>query len=308
METERLIIDPIRAADKEDYFINISHDKKVLETFICRYADTLEDFDFSSYPGRQDLFAIRLKETGRLIGIILYFDEKEDSCEIGYGIGSAFWNQGYATEAVRRFLEYLFREKGMQTVYASFFTGNDASRRVMEKSGMTFDHFSEKELTYLDVERDLTYYAIHRKYITLRDEPELKDAAAAWFHSKWGVPEQAYLDCMTAYLNRETEYGWYLCLNGDRIIGGMGVIENDFHDRKDLTPNVCAVYTEEAYRGQGIAGRLLNMVVEDMCSKGISPLYLVTDHTGFYERYGWEFLCMVQGDGEPEMTRMYVHR
>ena len=308
METERLIIDPIRAADKEDYFINISHDKKVLETFICRYADTLEDFDFSSYPGRQELFAIRLKETGRLIGIILYFDEKEDSCEIGYGIGSAFWNQGYATEAVRRFLEYLFREKGMQTVYASFFTGNDASRRVMEKSGMTFDHFSEKELTYLDVERDLTYYAIHRKYITLRDEPELKDAAAAWFHSKWGVPEQAYLDCMTAYLNRETEYGWYLCLNGDRIIGGMGVIENDFHDRKDLTPNVCAVYTEEAFRGQGIAGRLLNIVVEDMRSKGISPLYLVTDHTGFYERYGWEFFCMVQGDGEPGMTRMYVHR
>jgi RimJ/RimL family protein N-acetyltransferase len=308
METERLIIDPIRAADKEDYFINISHDKKVLETFICRYADSLEEFDFSSYPGRQDLFAIRLKETGRLIGIILYFDEKEDSCEIGYGIGSAFWNQGYATEAVRRFLEYLFREKGMQTVYASFFTGNDASRRVMEKSGMTFNHFSEKELTYLDVERDLTYYAIHRKYITLRDEPELKDAAAAWFHSKWGVPEQAYLDCMTAYLNRETEYGWYLCLDGDRIIGGMGVIENDFHDRKDLMPNVCAVYTEEAYRSQGIAGRLLNMVVEDMRSKGISPLYLVTDHTGFYERYGWEFFCMVQGDGEPGMTRMYVHR
>ena len=308
METKRLIIDQIKETDKENYFINISHDKKVLENFICRYANTLEDFDFSSYPGRQDLFAIRLKETGRLIGIILYFDEKEDSCEIGYGIGSAFWNQGYTTEAVGRFLEYLFREKGMHTVYASFFTGNDTSRRVMEKCGMTFDRFSEKELTYLGIERDLTYYAIHRKYITLRDEPELKDAAAAWFHSKWGVPEQAYIDCMTAYLNRETEYGWYLCLDGDRITGGMGVIENDFHDRKDLTPNVCAVYTEEAYRGQGIAGQLLNMVVEDMRSKGISPLYLVTDHTGFYERYGWEFFCMVQGDGEPGMTRMYVHR
>jgi predicted acetyltransferase len=50
------------------------------------------------------------------------------------------------------------------------------------------------------------------------------------------------------------------------------------------------------------------MVVEDMRAKGVTPLYLVTDHTGFYERYGWEFLCMVQGDGEPEMTRMYIHR
>ena len=70
METERLIIDQIKETDKEDYFINISHDNKVLETFICRYADTMEEFDFSSYPGRQDLFAIRLKDTGRLIGII----------------------------------------------------------------------------------------------------------------------------------------------------------------------------------------------------------------------------------------------
>lgn len=145
-------------------------------------------------------------------------------------------------------------------------------------------------------------------YITLRERPELKDDAAQWFHQKWGVPVDAYLACMDAYLANETEYGWYLCLNGGNIVGGMGVIENDFHDRKDLAPNVCAVYTEKDYRCQGIAGHLLGLVVEDMRSKGISPLYLVTDHVGFYERYGWEFLCMVQGDGEPDMTRMYIHQ
>ena len=145
-------------------------------------------------------------------------------------------------------------------------------------------------------------------YITLREHPELKDAAASWFQSKWGVPKEAYLECMDSYLNHETEYGWYMCLLDNEIVGGLGVIENDFHDRKDLSPNVCAVYTEEAYRGKGIAGRLLDMAVEDLRSKGISPVYLVTDHTGFYERYGWEFYCMVQGDGEPDMTRMYIHR
>lgn len=144
-------------------------------------------------------------------------------------------------------------------------------------------------------------------YMSLRDSPERIGLAAEWFHSKWNVPVEAYLACMTAYLSGETELGWYLCLKDGRIVGGLGVIENDFHDRKDLTPNVCAVYTEEEYRGRGIAGKLLNLAVEDMRSKGISPLYLVTDHTGFYERYGWKFLCMVQGDGEPEMTRMYVH-
>lgn len=143
-------------------------------------------------------------------------------------------------------------------------------------------------------------------YITLRERPEIRDRAAQWFHEKWGVPVEAYLECMNDYLDKNTEYGWYLCLEGDDIVGEMGVIENDFHERKDLAPNVCAVYTDEKHRGQGVAGNLLNVVVDDMKSKGVSPLYLVTDHTGFYERYGWEFMTMVQGD-DPEPSRMYVH-
>ena len=140
------------------------------------------------------------------------------------------------------------------------------------------------------------------------EKPEIRDTAAMWFHSKWGVPKEAYLECMDAYLNKETKNGWYLCLDGEKIVGGLGVIDNDFHDRKDLAPNVCAVYTEDEYRCKGIAGELLNLAVADMKNKGVTPIYLVTDHTDFYERYGWEFLCMVQGDDEPELTRMYVHR
>ena len=145
-------------------------------------------------------------------------------------------------------------------------------------------------------------------FITLKQKPELALCVAKWFNSKWGVPVQAYLDCIQAYISNQTEYGWYVCMHGDDIVGGLGVIENDFHDRKDLTPNVCAVYTEEKHRKKGIAGALLNMAVNDLKAKGISPVYLVTDHVGFYERYGWEFLCMVQGDGEPNMTRMYIHK
>lgn len=146
------------------------------------------------------------------------------------------------------------------------------------------------------------------RFVTLRERPGLEDAAAEWFHSKWRVPREAYIACMDACLRDETPYDWYLCLFEGRIVGGLGVIENDFHDRKDLTPNVCAVYTEEEFRGRGIAGRLLDAAVADMKAKGITPLYLLTDHTGFYERYGWEFLCMAQGDGEDRMSRMYVHR
>ena len=146
------------------------------------------------------------------------------------------------------------------------------------------------------------------KFVKLKEMPSIKDEAAEWFHSKWRVPKEAYIECMEAYLKGETEYGWYLCLDKDEIVGGLGVIENDFHDRKDLAPNICAVYTEERHRCKGIAGHLLNMAVEDMRTKGITPIYLITDHTDFYERYGWEFYCMVHGDGESDMSRMYIHR
>lgn len=144
--------------------------------------------------------------------------------------------------------------------------------------------------------------------VPLRDKPDMLQKAAAWFHQKWGVPMEAYRESMEDCLTGKGPVPqWYLALDGERIVGGMGVIENDFHHRKDLAPNVCAVYTEEDRRCQGIAGALLGLVCRDMKELGIPTLYLVTDHTSFYERYGWEFYCIVQGDGEPGLTRLYVH-
>ena len=144
----------------------------------------------------------------------------------------------------------------------------------------------------------------------IREHKEYIQDAASWFQAKWDIPQEEYLKSMNESLLKETSIPqWYIMLENDNsIIGGIGVIENDFHNRKDLAPNLCALYVEPEYRGQGIAGRLLDYACKDMKSRGISVLYLITDHTSFYERYGWEFLCMVQGDGEPEMTRMYVHR
>ncbi len=145
--------------------------------------------------------------------------------------------------------------------------------------------------------------------VKIQEHLELLEQAAQWFHEKWGIPKAAYVESMEECLaNNGAVPQWYVAMQDGAIIGGLGVIENDFHDRKDLTPNVCAVYVEPEYRKQGIAGRLLQFVCDEFAARGIDTLYLVTDHTSFYERYGWEFLCMVQGDDEPEMTRMYVKR
>ena len=44
--------------------------------------------------------------------------------------------------------------------------------------------------------------------VTLRQRPELKQRAAAWFHAKWGVPEAAYMVCMEAYRNMAGICAW----------------------------------------------------------------------------------------------------
>ena len=146
------------------------------------------------------------------------------------------------------------------------------------------------------------------KIIKIKNHPELISRAADWFHEKWYVPAEEYRNSMEASMQSGVSVPqWYLVVEDSRIIGGAGVIENDFHRRKDLTPNVCALYVEEECRGQGIAGKLLDHVCRDMLEKGIDTLYLITDHTSFYERYGWKFLCLVEEE-EGGLCRMYVHR
>ena len=144
--------------------------------------------------------------------------------------------------------------------------------------------------------------------ISISSSPDIKDRAALWFHEKWGIPLSAYTESMDECLRGEsTAPQWYVAVADSRIVGGLGVIENDFHPRRDLAPNVCAVYTEEDCRGQGIAGSLLDFACRDMASRGVHTLYLVTDHDSFYERYGWEYLCPVISDGENHPSRIYVH-
>ncbi len=147
------------------------------------------------------------------------------------------------------------------------------------------------------------------KIIRLEDKPIIKKRLALWFHEKWSIPLEAYLESMEESLSGgHSVPEWYAVLEGERIIGGAGVIENDFHDRPDLAPNVCAVYVERDRRSQGIAGELLDFICDDMKKKGHDVLYLVTDHTSFYERHGWVFFCPVGCDGEEQKSRMYIKK
>ena len=140
----------------------------------------------------------------------------------------------------------------------------------------------------------------------LRDHPEWTERAARWYHEKWGVPLEAYRESILACQAKPDGVPqWYLALDEKgEIIGGLGAIENDFHKRPDLTPNVCAVYVEPPHRRQGVARAMLDCVCRDLEAMGVRTAYLLTDHTDFYEKCGWSFLCMAEDNGGGT-TRVY---
>lgn len=144
--------------------------------------------------------------------------------------------------------------------------------------------------------------------IDLNHRPELIETAAQWFHSKWKVPEKAYIDSMKSSLDSENGVPhWYIIIHRGKIIAGLGAIENDFHKRPDLTPNICAVYVEKRYRKKGIARMLLDNACADLADQGIHDVYLITSHTDFYEHCGWTFYGMIE-ENDGNMIRMYHHK
>lgn len=100
-------------------------------------------------------FVICLKDA-RLIGSInVVITPRHRRAEIGYWIGRPFWGQGYASEAARQIVEFCFEELDLNRVHANYFAENPASRRVMEKAGMTFEGMLKQHFfrwsKYIDV-------------------------------------------------------------------------------------------------------------------------------------------------------------
>jgi len=84
--------------------------------------------------------------------------------EIGYWIGTDYWNRGYATEALRSVIAYGFERLDLNRIFGRSFPGNPASSRVMEKAGMVYEGRLRQEIwhTLHQEFKDLLVYSILR--------------------------------------------------------------------------------------------------------------------------------------------------
>ena len=171
IETSRLLLRRWRREDCEPFY-RINSDPRVMEhlpgTLSRSESDQLlVDIDAHFALHGFGLFATELRETGQCIGFIGMSRPSFDApfmpaVEIGWRLDPAFWNRGLATEGARAVLHYAFDVLGLKEVVSFTVPDNFASRRVMEKLGMTRDPSDDFDHPRLPAGHRLRRHVLYR--------------------------------------------------------------------------------------------------------------------------------------------------
>lgn len=83
---------------------------------------------------RMQLQHVLCTKDGTVVGVATVY-EKDTNTEIGYFLGRAYWNRGYAGEAVPELVRHAFAVLPIRALHAWAFVENEASHRVLRKAG-----------------------------------------------------------------------------------------------------------------------------------------------------------------------------
>ena len=97
----------------------------------------------------------------------------------------------------------------------------------------------------------------------------------------------------------------YLLTDNDKLVSFAVLAEQDEIDAPELSPWIGFVYTFLAYRGNHFAGELINHICNILKSDRITGVYISTQETGLYEKYGFTFLKMMK-NRESKLTKVYT--
>lgn len=141
IETERLILRPLRLEDAEAIYNSYAHDEEVTRFLTWRPNHSVEEVEgylrkAIAAQGRTQLnWVIIRKDDSSLIGMISSRIDNH-KVEIGYVLERAAWGKGFMTEAAQAVVDFAFTLPGVYRVYGLCDLENVASARVMEKIGM----------------------------------------------------------------------------------------------------------------------------------------------------------------------------
>lgn len=82
----------------------------------------------------------------------------------------------------------------------------------------------------------------------------------------------------------------FVALDGEQLLGTVGLWRCDLITRQDLFPWLAALYVDESYRGRGLSERLQQTVIDCCLQRGDRHLYLYSACADYYERFGWRYI------------------
>ncbi len=136
LETERLILRPLRADDFEAVHAWAGNPENT--RYMAWGPNTEEQtrsFLASAEPGRD--FAVTLKSSYKVIGSCgIYPDAKADTGELGWILNKDHWKRGYGTELGAELIRYGFEDLKLRRIFAPCAAVNYGSYRIMERNGM----------------------------------------------------------------------------------------------------------------------------------------------------------------------------
>jgi len=148
LETPRLVLRQFTMADV-DNLVSLDADPDVMHFITGGLPTTREEIEtevlpeflayYQQYPGYGFWAAIE-KPAGEFLGWFHFRpreDDRPDEAELGYRLRKSAWGKGYATEGSRALIRKGFTEFGVRRVVAETMAVHLASRRVMEKAGLT---------------------------------------------------------------------------------------------------------------------------------------------------------------------------
>ncbi len=174
IKTERLLLRPFTINDAEQVRVLLD-DKAVAATtlniphpYSLDHAQAWIMMHPSLFVKRENLiFAIEDRHKVELIGAIeLRLEHPHDRATLGYWIGRRYWNQGYCTEAGKAVIRYGFEKLHLNRIHASVSSINPASRRVLEKLGLTHEGHHPQQIKKWGAYYDTDDYGIIRKRYT----------------------------------------------------------------------------------------------------------------------------------------------
>lgn len=128
----------------------------------------------------------------------------------------------------------------------------------------------------------------------LADHPKHFQTVCTWVWEEWWRSEGSTMEDMVYFtrhcLEKEEIPMTFVGLLEGKPVATASLWRSDPFSRQDLTPWLAAMYVIPERRGRGIGTLMQHHVIGEARRLEYLSIYLMTDHTGYYEKAGWSFL------------------